>query len=556
MKLEVNSTTDANIIINRPVAESATYGLTFRSLTTAPASIDLAAVKAITTDLGVTPEGQLGLYTYGSAAGALTERVRIDQNGNVGIGTTGPGYPLHIVKDGTFVNSASGVLVVGGATDTTEVLSLGYDTTNDFGYIFAADVGSSYDDLVLQPAGGNVGIGTTAPGAKLEVAGDTILGADSGADKLFINDYGNNYAYITAGDIDRDKSVGLDFQYRNSAGALADGMKIQSDGDIEIMNGNVGIGTTAPGAKLHVSGTSSALEIIEGSGISGWLRFDEAGTTRGYLGYGDAGQLFTDQLTDSIALRAQNALQLGSGTGADLTIDTNGNVGIGTTAPNTMLEIAGTSNQLRLAYSSSYYTNLTIDSAGMLTVAPNGTTAATFSQSANTFTLPTSFTAAGDVSIAYDLQFTNQTAAYVKSDGPLTIQSGESFENLDLTLDPSGTGAVVVASGSDLELATSYKVVFDNVDTGDSYMKHDTTNNWLTVFTDGTEVARFKSDGAIDANAAVNANAFDLAENYPTMDTALEPGDVVELYDAEGELGDAKYLVKKFDPASADFTYT
>ena len=31
-----------------------------------------------------------------------------------------------------------------------------------------------------------------------------------------------------------------------------------------------------------------------------------------------------------------------------------------------------------------------------------------------------------------------QTAATIKSDGPLTIESGETFENLDLTLKPSG----------------------------------------------------------------------------------------------------------------------
>jgi hypothetical protein len=57
--------------------------------------------------------------------------------------------------------------------------------------------------------------------------------------------------------------------------------------------------------------------------------------------------------------------------------------------------------------------------------------------------VPHAFTAAGDVSIAYDLEFTNQTSSNIKSLGPLTIESGESFENLNLTLKTYGTGDFV-----------------------------------------------------------------------------------------------------------------
>jgi hypothetical protein len=57
--------------------------------------------------------------------------------------------------------------------------------------------------------------------------------------------------------------------------------------------------------------------------------------------------------------------------------------------------------------------------------------------------VPHAFTAVGDVSLAYDLVFTNQTASGIESYGPLTIESGESFENNNLTLKTYGTGDIV-----------------------------------------------------------------------------------------------------------------
>src|SRR5690606_38077302 len=63
----------------------------------------------------------------------------------------------------------------------------------------------------------------------------------------------------------------------------------------------------------------------------------------------------------------------------------------------------------------------------------NGSDIFTVSQTGINSAVPHSFSAAGDVSIAYDIQFTNQTASTIKSDGPLTIESGESFESQNLT---------------------------------------------------------------------------------------------------------------------------
>ena len=68
------------------------------------------------------------------------------------------------------------------------------------------------------------------------------------------------------------------------------------------------------------------------------------------------------------------------------------------------------------------------------------------SETLATTSIPASFTAPGDVSIAYDINFTNPTASYIKSAAPLYIQAGETFNSSDLTLKTYNQGTVVIDS--------------------------------------------------------------------------------------------------------------
>src|SRR3989339_1302691 len=72
------------------------------------------------------------------------------------------------------------------------------------------------------------------------------------------------------------------------------------------------------------------------------------------------------------------------------------------------------------------------------------TTLYDFDTTSGIFNVPVSFQSAGDVSLAYDLLFTNTSEAYIKSNGPLTLDIGDPNQNHDLTLKGSGTGSVVV----------------------------------------------------------------------------------------------------------------
>lgn len=93
--------------------------------------------------------------------------------------------------------------------------------------------------MSLQPNGGNVGIGTTNPVAKLHVAGQILAGAGAGINLVLDdNAEGAKWGFATGG-------YNLSFMKNNGSGTYE--TKVIFD-----QNGNVGIGTNSPGEKLDV----------------------------------------------------------------------------------------------------------------------------------------------------------------------------------------------------------------------------------------------------------------------------------------------------------------
>jgi hypothetical protein len=118
----------------------------------------------------------LGIGTLGSTPIVFgtnnAERMRIDSSGNVGVGTTSPTYKLHIAHagssygvattDGTTTSGIYNGVPLGGITGGY----IGTVSNNDC--VFGAYGASAY---LIVKSGGNVGIGTSSPGYKLEVNG-------------------------------------------------------------------------------------------------------------------------------------------------------------------------------------------------------------------------------------------------------------------------------------------------------------------------------------------------------------------------------------------------
>ena len=196
---------------------------------------------------------------------------------------------------------------------------------------------------------GNVGIGTTAPGYMLNVGNWTTANGSGNGQGVIVAE--GNEAFIGWGDrslqsADRNKrwgwfaTGGKTYLWDNNAF----GSRIAVDGT----SGNVGIGTTTPNHRLRISGgpswTSSgwlgALEFDNASAMA-W-RTNNAGNRFG-IGVSTGGLFFFRTLSDPGTT--------GSPPTYDMTINDNGNVGIGTLSPGGKLQVNGGSGFGILAYS-------------------------------------------------------------------------------------------------------------------------------------------------------------------------------------------------------------
>jgi hypothetical protein len=92
--------------------------------------------------------------------------------GNVGIGTSSPSSKLTVsgTSVGPGIGNSAGQLLLDGS-NANQRLVLGYDTTNNDGWIQAGLLGAAYEPLLLNAVGGNVGVGTSTVAATLEVWG-------------------------------------------------------------------------------------------------------------------------------------------------------------------------------------------------------------------------------------------------------------------------------------------------------------------------------------------------------------------------------------------------
>jgi hypothetical protein len=101
------------------------------------------------------------------------ENMRIlNTNGNVGIGTLVPNVKLEV--RGSII--AANTDYVNGSTGSFLQIQQGAASGNTYSVIEAYNAGGTlFDNLILQKTLGNVGIGTSTPATKLDVAGDVQL---------------------------------------------------------------------------------------------------------------------------------------------------------------------------------------------------------------------------------------------------------------------------------------------------------------------------------------------------------------------------------------------
>lgn len=371
-----------------------------------------------------------------------SEKMRIANNGNVGIGTTSPSEKLHVAgnmrlqnqlydstnSQGTFNDvltkvsagtewksisdlpidsryvavtgdTMTGNLTIGDGSADNYVRSYFSDGTyaEMRGYGMQFSRGASYlrptsdknlalnvgndgqtwnqvrlntneftierdaDTFVKVNSAGNVGIGITSPLCRLHIGKalntgstteefriQTATGSGFGGNavvNLVTGTYGTSGVYFGANSTYSSQPGKI--EYADSSGTLSYNALThywRSNNDIKmtlLSSGNFGIGTTNPTAKLHVSSGAAdedCVVIIESDTDNN----DETSNPRLELkqdGGAVIGRLGFRDNTNSLELINQYAesLYLGTSNSTDLTILSNGNVGIGTTGPTSQL---------------------------------------------------------------------------------------------------------------------------------------------------------------------------------------------------------------------------
>ena len=289
--------------------------------------------------------------------------------GKVGIGTTAPSQLLHVKKSS---NDARILIETTGAGAYLQLNSVtsGYAGIEIYGnsganwsfgqYGFSdlsvIEGGMNGTRRVTFRAGGNVGIGTVTPSAKLDIVESASytppleLNAPHAIVKM-VGGNGTGYMGMGNGYFGSQPS-GMFFRSDNlpicwgAAGSSVTHMTL-------LANGKFGIGTTNPTRTLQVAGAAHATSHLVGSletalGIAG--SFPDANDSElgpGYLvmtrddtaaakqlQFWKNGSLHSGLMTDTNGLNF-----VGSDGAADITVKTDGNVGIGTTSPAAMLEV-------------------------------------------------------------------------------------------------------------------------------------------------------------------------------------------------------------------------
>jgi hypothetical protein len=245
-----------------------------------------------------------GFAIFTQTSNVITERLRIDSSGRVGIGTTSPSgiLTVKVGDDDGNVNSwnSNYFLVAGGDTATSHALGFGVNTANNYSFITSLQPSTAWKTLKYKAldhvfegandaeraridSSGRLGIGTSSPDAKLEtvdtassltyplaVSNFTDPATDVGAAVAFhLTTGGNSRGYIACRYTSNSAAGGTYLSFAPNDG---------STGNVERMRittaGRVGIGVNAPSYLLDLLGSAPRIRVKDSSTGAAFHHFE------------------------------------------------------------------------------------------------------------------------------------------------------------------------------------------------------------------------------------------------------------------------------------------
>ncbi len=305
----------------------------------APAYVlDVTGSAQVSSSMTVTGNGLSGASPVFQVVGGT---MTVLANGNVGIGTTTPGYRMDVVGNARISGLGGGgtQMVV---ADNTGILSAqaipgggspvsGSGSASRLAFWTSGSAISYNANFYWDDSNARLGIGTTSPSQKLHVAGDAVVngGMQFGANSAYINGYDtvNPFIELMVGDTGSGNTYGHGLILRRAR----TGTGATNWGNIGMINDTtLGIGT------LNAIGTSNNILAIDSSGYVGIgttspdYRLDVSGDINltGQLRQNGTPAVFSNWTITGSDLYRNSKVRVGNNTAPTYTMDVYGTLGL------------------------------------------------------------------------------------------------------------------------------------------------------------------------------------------------------------------------------------